>query len=203
VTAAVRFAAMLLLWMSAGALCEVARLRPVTAWIDLPEIVSGGAPACAAALVWGTRCRREPGGELDRQHAADGCGPAVLYAVLGHTPPAPPQDLLWSICRRPGGGTTLGSLARTAHCFGRRSRVVWDPRLERIAVPAIVHLRRGHFILLERRGRGCAWLLDPALGRVRVPWPALRAAASGATLEFPASNRPPRAACDPGNEEAS
>jgi hypothetical protein len=165
----------------------VALLAPLApartaAWIDWPALVQSGAHAWPAAAAWGTRCRWIPGSPAERQRFADACGPAALAAALRPPGPRPTQELLWSICRSASGGTTLGRLARAARGFGRPCRVGWLAPVDSAPVPAIVHLRDAHFVLLLRAERGAAWILDPAFGRLLVPVERLRARASGAVL---------------------
>jgi ABC-type bacteriocin/lantibiotic exporter with double-glycine peptidase domain len=147
------------------------------AWAAVPS-----AWQFAVAVAWGRGAvALAPLREL-RQQEADGCGAAALHVLLAAHGTRVPQRLLWSMCRVPGGGARLGSLARAARCFGHRPVIASDPGLERTSLPAIVHLRRGHFVVLEARDGTQATVFDPGCGRVRVDWPALRRRASGAVL---------------------
>jgi ABC-type bacteriocin/lantibiotic exporter with double-glycine peptidase domain len=140
--------------------------------------------AWSVAAAWGREAERLGETPGERQQARDGCGPAALSVVLRARGTRVPQRLLWSVCRVRGGGTTLGVLARAAARFGHPAAVGVDPRLEHTPLPAIVHLRRGHFVVLERRDGGRAVIFDPGCGRVRVPMAVLRRRASGAVLAF-------------------
>jgi len=184
----VRFGLAVCAWASLAFGDAVARLRIATVWVDLPAAIESGGAGILALTAWGTRSRWEGDAIDDRQRFADSCGPAALRAVLRHRGLSAPQELLWSLCRVPGGGTTLGRLAAIAQRFGFECRLAWDPELERVHPPAVVHLARGHFVVLERRTGGCVRILDPACGRVRVSVETLRREASGALLVFPATS---------------
>jgi hypothetical protein len=158
--------------------------RLLRTWIDLVDAARGGPSAWGAAAEWGLRSRWEGDAGPDRQHAPDGCGAAALHALLQQHRPRPTQDLLWSVCRAPRGGATLGRLAWAARRFGCACEVIWSRDLGAVRPPAIVHLARGHFVVLERCDPAHAWLLDPACGRLRVPLVTLQRRASGAALQL-------------------
>jgi hypothetical protein len=171
---------------------EHAMARPATV-ASLPAIVrtlTGGEASWRCAITWGWRGRRVESTSIDLQRAPDGCGPAALAAVLRRSQAGISQDLLWSICRLPGGGTTLGRLAWTARRFGQPCRVCWTADPASLPCPAIVHLRRGHFVVLQRCGSEAASVLDPGCGIVSVPRCVLAARASGAALVFDAAAAP-------------
>jgi ABC-type bacteriocin/lantibiotic exporter with double-glycine peptidase domain len=113
---------------------------------------------------------------------ADGCGAAALCAVLERRGLRVSQDLVWSMCRLPSGGTTLARLTRAARCLGQPAEARAGVELEALPLPAVVHLRRRHFVVLLDHGRGRAVVRDPACGDVAVPLERLRAEASGAAL---------------------
>jgi hypothetical protein len=169
---------------------EYGRHRWMTLCVDLPAVLVQGPRAWVAAIEWGPRSRWEGDAAEDRQHLLDACGPAALRAVLRERGLPATQEVLWSICRVRGGGTNLGRLAGVAERFGHPCRVTWDRELDTVRTPAVVHLARGHFVVLERRDGVWARVLDPACGRLRVPLADLRRRASGAVLDFPASDPP-------------
>ena len=142
----------------------------------------GAAWNLGVAVAWGSDAVALAPALDERQQEPDGCGAAALQVLLRAHGTRVPQPLLWSMCRVPGGGARLGTLARAARCFGHPVTLASDPGLEHTAIPAIVHLRRGHFVVLEARDGATATVFDPDCGRVRVPWPALRRRASGAVL---------------------
>jgi len=154
--------------LAAGCAFDVAPRSRLDDWNILVSWGPGASPVDAALA--------------DRQSEPDGCGAAALAVVLRAHGTHVPQRLLWSVSRLPEGGTRLGDLSRAAVRFGHRAEVGNDPRLEHVMLPAIVHLRRGHFVVLEARAGGDAIVFDPGCGRVRVSLGALRRRASGAVL---------------------
>lgn len=160
--------------------------RPETsaACTGYAQSAARGLDGWRAAACWGWRCRLIGAAPAALQHARDGCGPAALWSVLAERRRGLTQDLLWSICRDPAGGTTLGRLAWAARRFGVGCRICWAAEPAALPSPAIVHLQRGHFVVLQRSERDCAWVFDPACGVVRVPWPVLTARSSGAALHL-------------------
>jgi ABC-type bacteriocin/lantibiotic exporter with double-glycine peptidase domain len=156
----------------------------------LQASLRAGPRAWPALADWGRHCRWLGDGGDALQREADACGPAALAALLATCGRgAPGQSLLWSICRRPCGGTTLGGLAAAARALGYSCDVQWCGALAMLEPPAIVHLRRGHFVVLEARAAHAARILDPAWGRLTVPWPVLDARSSGAVLVLVGAKR--------------
>jgi len=151
------------------------------------QVVRAGADAVGVAVAWGAGAQPLAGDAADRQQSRDGCGAASLAVLLRRHGTHVPQRLLWSMTRVPGGGTRLGELARAAACFGHRAELGADPGLLHTPLPAIVHLRRGHFVVLESRDADSAIVLDPGCGRVRVPLADLQHRASGAILVLDAA----------------
>jgi ABC-type bacteriocin/lantibiotic exporter with double-glycine peptidase domain len=147
---------------------------------------SAGPAGWGVVAEWGPDAVRLEAAAGDRQRERDGCGAAALHIVLRAHGVHVPQRLLWSMCRVPRGGTTLGTLARAARNFGLHADLGAEPSLDDARLPAIVHLRRGHFVVLESRTGSTAVLFDPACGRVRVPLRVLQRRASGAVLEITA-----------------
>src|SRR5262249_61311551 len=94
---------------------------------------------------------------------SDGCGAASLAIVLRACGRDTAQHLIWCMSRVPGGGTTLGRLARVANALGVHAAVDVAADWGAVALPAIVHLRRGHFVVLQE------WRGAAAAGR-RSPW---------------------------------
>ncbi len=181
-------------WLCAAAWCAATSARHIAAvpashlWaLDFGALQDPH--AWVALESWGPDCAWVGAAPGDLQHAVDGCGPAALALLLRTAGRPVPQDVLWSACRMRGGGTTLGCLARAARTFGLpvQVRVVAD--FTALELPAIVHLQRGHFVLLERCNAAVAEITDPACGRIRVRGATLRRMASGAVLVRDAATR--------------
>jgi len=176
------------------ALAWVAMTEPVSPpqvaswWIQSAALWSRGSAAWPSASAWTLRSRwLEPAG-IHAQQFRDGCGAASLAAVLHQHDVHVSQSLLWSILRQPHGGTTLGAIARAAREFGMAGELRWDSP-EHLPTPAIVHLRRLHFVVLREIGPEIAEILDPACGVVQVRTCDLIRQASGAALVFEPSSR--------------
>lgn len=172
-------------------------LRLLLAAIDAP------ARSWPIYHAWGLGCVPEPDG-ASRQQQSDGCGAAVLQAVLrSHGRPVP-QRLLWSLTRLRGGGTTAARLADVGNHFGLECRVrrvtrAPDSTLTVAAsswpLPAVLHLRRGHFVVVRRWTASAVQVFDPAYGGVRVRPQALWRRASGIAVTcVDPENRVPHAA---------
>lgn len=171
--------------------CEPARLAADVAGA---VIASGQGPdSWQAWMAWGPRCRWRDAATADRQRAPDACGAAALAHLLQTRTPQLSQELLWSLSRLPDGGTSLARLVTTARRFGHAAEARFDPRLEDLPLPVIVHLRRRHFVVLVQRDASTAEVLDPACGLLLVPWEVLLRQASGAALTLlppPAAGAP-------------
>ena len=176
--------AALVLWC----LCCVARQatsdpRAAFWMLDACTAAQAGPGAWETALAWGLHSRWHGPARLDRQRLPDACGPAALASILRHSGVRVRQELLWSMCRLPGGGTSLERLAAAARAFGLDCSTRYDSDLHLLALPAVVHLRRRHFVVLSHLDSGRAEITDPTCGAVVVPAPELLRQASGAALE--------------------
>jgi hypothetical protein len=169
-------------WMAGLALRSIEPPLAPAAVAGILGAAAGGEERWRCAACWGWRGTWLDSAPADRQREPDGCGAASLAVLLRHQRRGITQELLWSVCRLPHGGTSLGRLAWAARCFGVGCRVCWSPDPATLPVPALVHLRRGHFVVLLQSDSHNAWILDPACGRVRVPRRELAARSSGAAL---------------------
>lgn len=162
----------------------------LAAWRHAGAALRTDPHAVRALRAWGPDCAWLGPGREALQAASDGCGAAALAVVLRRHGRFVPQRLLWTLCRLPHGGTNLGRLARAARSFGVQPAVGFAADFAALPVPAVVHLRRGHFVVLDAWVPPFAVLFDPACGRVRVRGAALREAASGAVLCVGAAAHP-------------
>jgi len=159
----------LVLWIVAEG-ARAVTIPGAVPWLrDIAAAVVAGPRVWPALFAWGSRSRGLDGMRGVKQEKADGCGAAALQWLLGAHDRDVPQNLLWSLTRLPQGGTSARRLARIGTRFGLACRV------QRLAsapapalLPAIVHLRRGHFVVLEQVRGGTARLFDPACGGVLV-----------------------------------
>lgn len=101
-----------------------------------------------------------------------------------------------------GRGETLLELRNLAQGMGLSARGVKVDLagLKALRKPAILHWEMNHFVVLERVTRRGLIIMDPAAGRIAVPWKKAHAAFTGVamelapTAEWERSARPPRQA---------
>ncbi len=148
-----------------------------------------------AAVAWVRGARLLPDAGGVRQRGAVDCGPAALAHAarrLGRAAPYPDPD---SPLRPGPRGCRLDEVAREAARRGLVPRLVHTDgeHPESLAVPAILHLKGDHFVVLESRtAAGEFRVHDPSLGALELPARALRAQWSGWALELslPGRNEP-------------
>jgi len=163
--------------------CDVAVLRGT---LEGALIAALGPDTWLAAADWGTSCRVLDPAYSARQKRRNDCGPACLLRVLETTqganrPRALPQ---------PGvSGCTLGALHRAAARSGLRGDVRQVTDLGELLPPAILHLRRHHFVVLEALQPGLARVFDPGHGLLLLRRSTLQRSFSGAAMQF--ALRPP------------
>lgn len=126
-------------------------------------------------------------GDGVRQVRRNDCGPAALAHCLRRIGvPAPYPDPESTVRLGPH-GCGFGELVREAARWGRRAehRRVDPPRIDSVAAPAVLYLRRGHFVAYEGTdGLGRRIVHDPALGRMSFSPEGLRHVWTGDVLEF-------------------
>lgn len=119
------------------------------------------------------------------QRGASDCGLAALATVALHTnvPTASYADLL---DRHPpaAGGFNLAALAEIGTEWGIELRPyrMQSTELDRVPLPALLHLSEHHFVVLLQRASTGWYVADPAVGMLRVNQADLERAFSGAAL---------------------
>ena len=134
-----------------------------------------------ARLGGARRTRRIP---VIQQLTATDCGAACLAMVLRHHGKLVPIDQIRQLAGIGRDGVSARSLLVAARSLGLSGRGV------RIDVPALAHLSRGailhwsfnHFVVFERLHKDSVEVVDPALGRRRVPLDEVRRAFTGVAL---------------------
>lgn len=138
-----------------------------------------------AARVQGGRLLEAGRGVLQREH--NDCGPAALAHCLhrlGDPVPYPDPDTVIELGPR---GCGFDQLLREAARYGWQAayRRIDPSGLDSVAPPAVLYLRRGHFVVYEGRdAAGTALVHDPAIGRLAFAPPALRRIWTGDVLEI-------------------
>lgn len=148
---------------------------------DALAAASAGPRAWPVLLAWGPGSQAARAEVGTRQQWPDGCGAAALLEVLRRHGRPVRHRLLYRLTRLPAGGTTAHRLAHIGRSFGVDCSVqrLAFPTGETLPLPAILHLRRGHFVVLRQWGVRWARLFDPACGGVLVRHEVLRRRASG------------------------
>ncbi|HLU06304.1 MAG TPA: peptidase domain-containing ABC transporter [Woeseiaceae bacterium] len=121
---------------------------------------------------------------LQREHAE--CGLACVAMVAGWFGHHVPLNVLRARLPPSSRGATLNDLLRTAaelNMSGRPLRLEF-PDLRRLALPAILHWRMQHFVVLTRLNSRNATIHDPACGKRRVCMKELNAGFTGVAMEL-------------------
>lgn len=112
-----------------------------------------------------------------RQTNHNTCGPAALAMLLASTGRPRTEAELESSMQLTSDGATLTALLKTSAAHGLRLEA-WRLRpdtLRSIRPPAILWVDGDHFVVFDSLARGTAFLRDPSMGRVGVPFNELRA----------------------------
>jgi len=169
------------------------RLLP---WLaDVAAMARGGPQAWRVSASWGLRSRCLPDDPAWHQQTPDGCGAAALQALLRAEGTAVRQSLLWSMTRLPSGGSSARRLASVGLWLGCDCGVFTLAPGGRL--PAIVHLRQGHFVLLRAVGTRTVHVFDPACGELLVPRESLARRATGVAITCACSHEEKRPSSRP------
>ena len=119
-----------------------------------------------------------------RQTGASDCGLAALEMVLRYHGAALPRHALRRLFGDTAGGASLDTLRTVAQGCGFDAEGFEAPpdMLEALPAPAILHWRRGHFVVFEGLAPGGVSIVDPAGGRVLMPHDQLARLYSGYAL---------------------
>ena len=129
--------------------------------------------------------RRRPVPLILQQERSE-CGLAAVAMVAGHYGHEPGLHSLRSQASMSSRGTTLKDLveiARGLRLIARPLRLELD-EINKLRLPAILHWRTNHFVLLVRMKRGKAVIHDPASGRRVVRIEELDRAFTGVAVEL-------------------
>ncbi len=108
--------------------------------------------------------------EARRQSGAAECGMTALEMVLAYHGCKPERERLRrTLGYSPYGASAEMLLAAARDCgFDAGGFDVTIDQLDAVPVPAILHCRRGHFVVYEGKRRSLFCIVDPATGRRRV-----------------------------------
>lgn len=101
------------------------------------------------------------------QSTTTDCGPACLSVVLTQLGRPVPGRVLRDELAAGRDGVNALDLRDGGLRYGVRGRAfrLAADELEQVPLPAILHWRGNHFVVLERLTRRSAWIFDPAIGR--------------------------------------
>lgn len=120
------------------------------------------------------------------QIEATECGAAALSIVLGYFGKwIPMPELRTTVGVSRSGSTALG-IAKAADTYGLKveGKKYSAEELKDISLPAILFWRQGHFVVLEGFKGNTAYINDPALGRMPLPFQELKNSYSNVALTF-------------------
>jgi ATP-binding cassette subfamily B protein RaxB len=119
------------------------------------------------------------------------CGLACLAAISEYLQGEIELVEIRELARHSGRGETLLEIRDLAEQIGLNARGVGVELggLNIIAKPAILHWDMDHFVVLERTNRRGIVIMDPAAGRMEVPWSQVDKSFTGVALELKASAR--------------
>src|SRR5438094_715905 len=129
------------------------------------------------------------------------CGVAVLEMILQSFDVPATRDMIRRVLPRADRGLSSRDIAAAAVYLGLECDAfeVDADEIAAVPVPAILHWRRGHFVVLDACMPGAVSIVDPSLGRRVLDSAQLRSEFSGVVLAFdratPAAH--PRVVQDP------
>jgi ATP-binding cassette subfamily B protein RaxB len=118
-------------------------------------------------------------------HELNECGLACLAAISGYFEGEAGLAEIRQLAVPSGRGETLLELRNLAERIGLAARgvKVSVQALAQLAVPAILHWEMNHFVVLERVTKTGIVIMDPAAGRIAVPWADVDRSFTGVALE--------------------
>ncbi len=130
--------------------------------------------------------RRAPQIPFIQQLTATECGAACLGMVLALHGKNVPLDKIRETTGVDRNGTTAQSIIDAARWYGMRGRgvAVEIDQLEYLDPGTILHWEFRHFVVFDRLRKDGVEVVDPALGRRRVPMEEFRRAFTGVALLF-------------------
>ena len=121
-----------------------------------------------------------------RQLEAADCGAACLAMVLGYFGRRVPLDEVREMTSTDGQGVNALSLVEAARAYGLNATGVKADieSLPQLPRGSVLHWEFRHFVVLQRVTRKGACVIDPAHGRRRVPFDAMRRRYTGVAIAF-------------------
>lgn len=132
-----------------------------------------------------------------RQLELADCGAACLAMVFAyHRAGAPALNELRELTGTGRDGVDALGLVEAARRFGLEARGVRADIDDLRFLPraSILHWEFDHFVVFDRLAKGSVQIIDPAIGRTRVPLDRFRRSYTGAAVVFEATGAPPSSA---------
>ena len=104
------------------------------------------------------------------QNEKNDCGPAALMMIFKYYDIACSWNDIYEGCRYLGNAITLYDLGKFAQKKGMMTLAVRcsiEDLKEKVPLPVIAFLKKGHFIVIYRITKNYVWTADPYSGRVR------------------------------------
>jgi ATP-binding cassette subfamily B protein RaxB len=113
------------------------------------------------------------------------CGLACLASISGYYNGAADMPAIRAACGHSGREVSLLHLRKVAEAIGFSARALrCEPAgLKRLRLPAVLHWEMNHFVVAERADATGLAIVDPALGRMTVPWGEVDRCFTGIALE--------------------
>jgi ATP-binding cassette, subfamily B, bacterial len=119
-----------------------------------------------------------------QQLSATECGAACLAMVLAYHGNEVPLEQVRQVCAVDRDGVNALAILNAANLFGLRGRGVQVEldELECLETGAILHWEFSHFVVFERLRKDSVDIVDPAIGRRRIPMAQFRKMFTGVAL---------------------
>lgn len=114
------------------------------------------------------------------------CGAACLAMSLAFHGRGESPEEVRRATKTSRGGVNAAAIVEAARVYGMNARGVRvEPEgLRYLSRGAILHWEFNHFVVFDRVGRGGVDVLDPAIGRIQVPWDQFSKSFTGVAIEL-------------------
>ena len=123
---------------------------------------------------------------IRRQLDAAECGAACMGSLLQYHGLYVPPSVIREKCEVSRDGSRAAALVRAGKYYGVEGKGyrATAEQLEQVALPAIIHWRNSHFVILEGFNKRTVFINDPAAGHSRISWKQFKSRYSGVALTF-------------------
>ena len=123
---------------------------------------------------------------IRRQIDAAECGAACMGSLLQYHGRYVPPSVIRQQCEVSRDGSKAAALIRAGKHYGIESRGfrASADQLDQLTLPAVIHWRNSHFVILEGFNKRTVFINDPATGHRRFSWKQFKTRYSGIALTF-------------------